>query len=307
MRKLAWLGRREWQVVILGLVASAVLLGIVAITKGTPQSLLVNVAASFLFLTVLRASTLGADEIIGFRRTRFFGAELSRGATVLVYPDFVMNDEVPEILSSQNQQLLYKRAASKYKASRTCRIDLPRAVAANDIQALLYVSSIFDATSGSPNVMEVDSAVIDKCDCSFISFGLSSNDCTHLYLDEAKPPLFDIDDKDPCSDWFVSLRDNTEYRSTKEREFGIIVRHAPAPQDAPSRRWFLVAGVGPAGTTSAAWYLSTHWQQLLRSVGPRNNFVAVISGSTSTDRTAYLAHLLKEEDDGSVESISLNR
>jgi hypothetical protein len=168
-------------------------------------------------------------------------------------------------------------------------------VAANDIQALLYVSSIFEATSDNPNAMEVDHEIIDDCDRSFISFGLSSNDCTHLYLDEATPPLFDIID-DGLGSEFVRLHDGTEFRSTEHRAYGIIVRHAPYLEDAPFRRWFLIAGIGPAGTTCAAWYLSKHWRRLLHLAGPRDNFVAVIAGSPSTDKTAKLAKLLKEEE-----------
>jgi hypothetical protein len=35
---------------------------------------------------------------------------------------------------------------------------------------------------------------------------------------------------------------------------------------------------------------------LLHLAGPRDNFVAVIAGSTSTDKAAKLAKLLKEEE-----------
>ncbi|WP_327352261.1 hypothetical protein [Streptomyces sp. NBC_01304] len=188
-------------------------------------------------------------------RVRFFGDELVHQETTLVYPDFVLHEDVRETLSSHNQQLIYQRPQSRFTGMAVHRIDVPSLVASNDIQSLLYVSSLFDSNADSPNVMLADGKILEDCDRSFISFGLTSNDCTHLYLHDAPNPLFSVVEDDQGSE-YVRLRNGHEYRSTDQRQYGVILHHAPDRDDAPERRWMLVAGLGPVGTTDAGWYLA---------------------------------------------------
>jgi hypothetical protein len=276
-------------------VAIAGALVAVAVRLTSPaQDLVVGIATSVIFATTLDALQGAQQRLINRQRIRFFGAELVRDQTTFVYPDFVMHDDVRTILNSHNQQMLFQRPNSRFKELTVHRIDIPRAVAANDMQALLYVASAFESTIQCPNVMMVDSAIIDDCDRSFISFGLSSNDCTHLYVNEHDSPLFHIVE-DGAGSEFLRLRDGTEFRSTGRREYGMLVRYSPEPTDYPQRRWFLVSGLGPVGTTAAGWYLARHWHNLAERVPPDLNFAAVVSTGVYTDRVPRLEVVLVDE------------
>ena len=153
-------------------------------TRSPIRDILVGVGASFIFVALLDLLLVAQRKTLQRERAGFFGHELVHDRTTLVYPDFVMHDAVCATLKKLNQQMLYQRPASRFPNLTTHRIDMPRAVAANDIEALLYVADTFESTPACPNVMLVDRAVVDQCDRSFISFGLSSNDCTHLYIHE---------------------------------------------------------------------------------------------------------------------------
>jgi hypothetical protein len=255
------------------------------------QDLLVGIATSFVFATLVDVLLVAQGVLLSRDRMRFFGAELVHKETTFVYPNFVLHDDVRLILSSYNQQLIFQRPLSRFTALTVHRIDVPSLVAVNDIQALLYVSSIFDSNMDSPNVMVVDSKILEDCDRSFISFGLSSNDCTHLYLHESSAPLFQVIE-DGAGSEYIKLRSGQEYRSTDRRQYGVIVRHAPDLHEAPQRRWMLVAGLGPVGTTGAGWFLARHWQALSKRVPPECDFVAVISVGSYTDRMPRLQEVL---------------
>jgi hypothetical protein len=246
------------------------------------------------FAAVLDLLVAGQAQLLNRDRLRFFGRELVQQETILVFPDFTMHDEVRKTLQSHNQQMLYQRPQSRFATLTIHRIDIPRAVAANDIQALLYVADGFESTTTCPNVMMVDSAVVDDCDRSFISFGLSSNDCTHLYRHEHSHPLFQIVDDNKGSE-YIRLRNDHEYRSDDRRQYGIILRYSPAPDEYPERRWFICAGLGPVATTGAAWYLSRHWRSLAKVAGRASNFAAMIWVGTYTDRVPHLVEVLLDD------------
>jgi hypothetical protein len=130
-----------------------------------------------------------------------------------------------------------------------------------------------------------------QCDASFISFGLSSNDCTHMYRRRTRgKALFDII-RDGLGSEF--LRVGGEDFATKPGEvcYGIIVRYHPDPEHEPDRVWMLCAGLGERGTTGAAWYLANRWRHLLRRVGDRD-FVAVIEVQPNTDQLSSLKKLV---------------
>ncbi|GAA3372370.1 hypothetical protein GCM10020367_27030 [Streptomyces sannanensis] len=253
--------------------------------------MLIGVATSFVFAAILDLLIVAQQRALNRDRVRFFGEELVHHETTLVYPDFVLHEDIRATLSSHNQQLIFQRPESRFTGLTVHRIDVPSLVASNDIQSLLYVSSIFDSTADCPNVMVVDSKILDDCDRSFISFGLTSNDCTHLYLHDAPSPLFEVVEDDRGSE-FVKLKNGHEFRSTERRQYGLIARHAPDPAEAPSRRWLLVAGLGPVGTTGAGWYLARHWRTLARQVPADRDFVAVLSVGSYTDRTPRLEEVV---------------
>ncbi len=209
---------------------------------------------------------------------------VDRGA-IFVFPDFELAPEVTEAIGHLNPQRLYTKAKRQF-ADTVHRVDLPRAVAANDMEALVYLAGLFEASRGLGFELRSDEHAVHQCDCSFISVGLSSNDCTHLYLSAAERPLFEIV-PDEFDSEFVRLSDGTEFKSGPQRQVGLILRYTPEPGDSPARRWFLVAGVGPIGTIGAARYLSQCWRHLHREVG-QEDFVAVISVLSATERSVRL-------------------
>lgn len=245
-----------------GLGFAAVLYTISLRLDDSHQEVTAGVASSFVFIALVDVLLAIQARLADRARVRFFGRELVRGPTTFVYPDFVLGADAQAALSSYNQQLLFQRPSSPFTALVTHRIDVPRVVAANDIQALLYVSSEFDSTPSRPNIMVTDTEILEDCSRSFISFGFSSNDCTHLYLHESPEALFAVIEDGSGSE-YLRLASGNEYRSTADRQYGVILRYTPDREDFPERRWILVAGVrarweppGPAGTslnTGRSW------------------------------------------------------
>jgi hypothetical protein len=139
--------------------------------------------------------------------------------------------------------------------------------------------------------MVADSKFIEDCDRSFVGFGLSSNDCTHLYLHESRNPLFEIVE-DGQGPEFIRLRNGNEYRSSERRQYGAIVRHIPDAVNAAGRRWVLVTGLGAMAETGAGWYLSQHWRTLAKRIPSKQDFIAVVSVGSYSDRTPRLEEAL---------------
>ncbi|GAA4601907.1 hypothetical protein BJY16_004064 [Actinoplanes octamycinicus] len=277
-----------------GLALSAALFVAAFHARDPIQDMLVGVATSFIFATILDMFITLQNRLADRARVHFFGAELVRKETLMCYPDFVMHDDVRATLGHHNQQMLFQRPHSRFKEVTVHRIDIPRVVAANDIQSLLYVSTAFEARRTCPLIITVDTSIIDDCARSFVSFGLSSNDCTHLYANEHADPLFTIIEDEVGSE-FIRLRNGSEYRSTKRKQYGIILRYAPNPEEFPERRWLLVAGLGPVGTTATGWYLSQHWRQLAGSVPRDKNFIAVLSTGVYTDHAPHLEEICLDD------------
>ena len=267
---------------------------VVAVSLAVPspaKEVLVGIASSFAFATTALLLQTFHRHVIDTARRDFFGDELLDAGPTFAYPDFELAPEVKDLLQGHNSQLLYAKPVRHF-AQTVHRVDLPRAAASNDMEALVHLASLFDASTARPMSIRTDYDVVRHCDCSFLSVGLSSNDCTHLYLTTADVPLFAIVDDDAGSE-FIRLYDGSEFRSTPERQVGVILRYAPEPHDVPSRRWFLVAGLGPLGTIGAAWFITHCWRRLHSDAGPRD-FVAVISIPSATERRVRFEALLQE-------------
>lgn len=258
----------------------------ISLAISTPwREVVVAIGASFIFLTSLLLLQILHRRYFDTVSNAFFGREMIEQGAVFVFPEFVLAPEVLDSLSAHNPQRLF--AKSKKQFSNTVhRVDIPRAVAANDMEALVYLAGLVEASRRGGLELRGDATAVHQCDCSFISVGLSSNDCTHLYLSTAERPLFELV-PDPHDSEFVRLPDGSEFKSDPDRQMGLILRHTPEPRDKPERRWFLVAGVGPVGTIGAAWYLSEKWRHLHHEVGDRD-FVAVISVPSATERSVKL-------------------
>ncbi len=216
----------------------------------------------------------------------FVGPEIARYGAALVYPTFRLTDEVRTAVAGLNEQLLYEKEQSPF--TRMHRIDVPVAAAVNDMRALVYAVDLFQVHLRVSWTLQTDTDAVRDPARSIISFGLSSNDCTHMYLETADSPLFAIV-PDGLGSEFLRLADGSEYRSTAGEQFGIVVRARPFP-DMPDRVWFLVSGLGPLGTPGAAWYLAMNWCELHRRAGAAD-FAAVVKVRRYSEKSAQLQHL----------------
>ncbi len=224
----------------------------------------------------------------------FLGAEMAARGVTLVVPTFELSTRSVDVLGRAGipRQHIFSKHASVFSTAH--RIDVPTAMAENDVRGMLYVMSMIQQHDGISVSIHSDREVVVACDRPYISFGLSSNDCTHLYLESSDEPLFAICDSPPAAGAYLEhleLVDGNHYSSDDHRNIGIIARVRPAPDLHPGRYWFFCAGLGARGTTGASWYLAKHWQTLQERATDRE-FVAVIGVRTFSDQTATLEHLL---------------
>lgn len=229
----------------------------------------------------------------------FFGAEAAIRGTTLVYPTLQLTGPSVEALREAEipQQRRCGRSAGVLAPHR--RIELPILLPENDIRALLYVFSLLQRYTGFPVYFQSDREMVAHFDRPYISFGLTSNECTRRYLASVDFPQFTVRDCPGDNDFYperLELSDGSSYESSRDRNIGIIVRSRPSPERYPGRYRIYCAGLGPRGTPGASWYLANNWSLLQRRVGDRE-FVAVIGVRSYSDKTASLEHLLMASTD----------
>jgi hypothetical protein len=226
----------------------------------------------------------------------FLGAEMTTNGTTLVYPTFELTGPYMDALQAAEipRQHIFGKEAGALPAHR--RIDVPVALPENDVRGLLYVFSLLQRHTSIPTDVQSDRDIVAHCDCPYISFGLTSNDCTRMYLESAERPLFTIRDSAADNGRYLELTDGNRYGSSDDRDIGIIARVRPSPDLHPGRYWIYCAGLGPRGTTGPSWYLANYWSVLQRRASDRE-FVAVIGVRKYSDKTASLEHLLIESTD----------
>lgn len=245
------------------------------------QGALASVSASFVFLVL---TTTIADVKSHYHYLMFksmFGKEAAENQAFLVFPDFVLSAEAKACLASTNPQSIYQKGEKVF--SSDYRVDISRVIADNDLQALVYVAGLFGKVIHQTPALKVDSQMVRQCDASFVSFGLSSNECTHMYQKHAHAKaLFEIVPDGKGSE-FLRVGGEDFITTPGDLHYGVIVRYHPDPEHEPDRVWILCGGLGERGTTGAAWFLSNRWRYLLRQVGNRD-FVALIEVQPNTDR-----------------------
>ncbi|MFI7524427.1 hypothetical protein [Nocardia salmonicida] len=235
-----------------------------------------------------------ADRTVDHDLEAFLGTEMvHRGATLAV-PTFELATRSVEALEAAGiaRQHIFSKRASVFNAAH--RIDVSTALAENDVRGMLYVMSMIEAHNGIAAEIQSDREVVLACDRPYLSFGLSSNDCTHMYLESSEDPIFTIRDsvaRDGPYLEHLELVDGQSYSSSDSRNIGIIARVRPSPDLHPDRFWFFCAGLGSRGTTGASWYLAKHWNTLQQRAA-EHEFVAVVSVRAYSDQTANLEHLL---------------
>ncbi|RMI32688.1 hypothetical protein EBN03_12025 [Nocardia stercoris] len=216
---------------------------------------------------------------------------MTTAGAALVYPTFELSPEAVVAIEAVGipRQHVFGKVNSVFPVAH--RIDVPVALADNDFRALLYVHQLLQRDTRIDTVIVPDHEAVADPDRPLISFGLSSNDVTHMVL-ELPNPMFSVENATRGNEFleYVQLADGRVFSSSYQRNVGLIVRLRPSPQLYPHRWWFLCAGLGPRGTSGAAWLLATHWRMLQQRVGD-NQFVAVISCRTFSDQTTVLEHL----------------
>lgn len=177
-------------------------------------------------------------------------------------------------------QEIYSKRATYFLSP--FHIDVPCCVAANDIEALLYVAVLFGDINRRAPPLRTDGDAINRTEDSFISFGFTSNCCTHMYIEHsADRALFRVKaaPEDQRYEDFIEVEGKDgrllTFKSDNKFEVGLIVKYRPDQEDFPEKVWMLCAGVGPRATIGAAWYLCTRWLKLYKYVG-EHDFLAVI-------------------------------
>ncbi|MFD7846423.1 hypothetical protein ACFV4K_26200 [Nocardia sp. NPDC059764] len=233
---------------------------------------------------------LGTDIELG----EFLGAEMITSGITLVYPTFEVPlrpvqacraAEVPHRCTLGNKVRAF---AADYRSDAL--VVLPQ----KEVRGLLYVFSVLQRHTAISIEIRGDRDIVADSDHPYISFGLTCNDCTRMYLESVERPLFTINSigADGGSHFEqLELADGRRYDSSTDHNVGFIARVRPSPDLHPGRYWIFCAGLGPRGTAAASWYLANSWSLLQRRAGDRE-FVAVVGVGENSDGAAHLEHIL---------------
>lgn len=257
------------------------------------KDIMSGISASFVFLFVIEVVQAGLRDASKVRFRRFFGKHALNGEMDFVYPDFVLSPEVRKLIKNHNPQMIYQKPDSKFPQIH--RIDIPRAIADNDVRALVYMVALFGEICKNTPPIKVDTVAVSNPKRSFVSFGLSSNDCTHMYLQRDSKPFFELVPDEKGSE-FLRIIDELgkpqDFASSQTTYFGLIVKYHPDPEEHPDCVWFFCAGLGPNGTTGASWYLANKWRKLYEKVD-KNDFVAIVKTQHYSDSETTLEVIQK--------------
>lgn len=250
------------------------------------QGILASICSSFVFLLVLHASHLFLDTRQKRMFRAFFGDLTESSQAVFVYPDFELTTPATKALTNLTDPI-YRKRSTHYPGSRF--IDVPQIVASNDLLAIVIMATRLGRLLGdSPKILTDGQACVDPTK-SLMSFGLTSNAITDLYLKTDLEPLFRIEDN--VVDPKIVLTCNGEevkYCRNDVEQYGIILRYRPDPIHYPMTYWFICGGLAAAGTPAAAWNLSHNWRQYHERFADED-FVVILK--TSNDVLSYVNSL----------------
>lgn len=260
------------------------------------QALMAGIATSFVFTFIFDSFEVYLQRLDKRHFRGFFSEAAISQRLYLVYPTFILSNEVRDILRSHNAQLIYQKFEPKF--SQVYRVDVPHAVAENDLHALVYLVGLFGDVCKKAPPIRVDLEAVTHSNDSFISLGLSSNECTHMYLQHCVKPMFEIVPDGNGSEYLAYIDtkgQKREFKSTSNVYYAIILKYHPDPEEEPDRHWFLCAGLGPNGTSGAAWYLANRWRHLYRKIGT-SDFIAIIKVQHYSDSDSSLVDIRKRDD-----------
>jgi hypothetical protein len=262
--------------------AAAITLAIVLGGQPGLQGIFESLAASGLVATIARVLLLWTTYVRRRRFREFFGNDALRNRMCLVYPDFRLSLEAESILrqASFDLQKIYEKPSNVFPQPH--RVDIPSIVASNDMESLLQIAAMFgEILQKTPPVRSDAHAVANSTD-SFISFGFSSNDCTHMFLEACHQAIFRVMEEPAPTRYGEYIEfdgpdgKQRTYRSNDKAEIGIIVKYRPKFDTASDTVWLVCAGIGPKATTGAAYYLARHWQSLYEQVDAKE-FICILS------------------------------
>lgn len=264
---------------VLSICLAVIFFGLAIAYDVAPWSdLFLGMATSFVFLAVTNI-LVRLQSWWSYRRIRnFFGSEIASSGILLAYPDFEHSPEASRALGDVKD--IWQRPESIPSRGlpfpqHRFPIQFQRAVAANDIQALLLFASTVKQVSSVSAALIEDRSVWENPKRSFAAAGLTTNHCVMLYLITDNHPLLSIDEQSGHP--IVHLAGGPTLVDDDMREFGLILRFAPDPKSNRQRRWWLLAGLEIAGTPAAAYYLHSHWKELEALTDSESDMLAVVS------------------------------
>jgi hypothetical protein len=275
---------------------------------------------------ILVTTTYLFDLIVNSDRRRmrlFFGEELVKGRTMLVYPDFELENNAEAPVADGGRS--HVRRPVNPRSSVPCEYSthFKFALSLEDTLALNHLSEVLPTSSTERHLLVDDrEALHHYANRSFVSFGLGSNDVTR-YLYCERLGLASMFRTERCGTFEriivhqnLAAVSTNEVKSKKLRPivhenwgeqrafphasedehtvYGLIVRHTPAPVLQPTRRWFICGGTRGEGTLLAGFFLSRHWNVLRQLVNnDKDDFIAIVScppGGVKCASLCFLAH-----------------
>lgn len=245
------------------------------------RNILTAIGASFLFVLALDGIMWGIRISQRRRFHKFFGGYKK---IKLVYPDFILSEKSLAAIDSVEQMGVYAKKNPRFTGKYF--IDLPHAVAANDLQGAVIIAPIIGMHVNYSLDLIADGEAVTECENSLISFGLTSNDITYLYLASTDNPLFQINDEDGVT--CISIKNKhgyvKDFGQDESSQHGIILKHTPYPKTHPDIVWFICGGLKAAGTPAAAWHLAHNWNKY-HDLYAERDFLIIFK--TSNEIAAY--------------------
>ena len=159
------------------------------------------------------------------------------------------------------------RFLKRFHDSRTVAVAGPtgRIVGDCEIRAISYLASSLGRFRRNALAVAADAEAFARLKRTFVALGSpSSNEITDLALREPANTLlrFGQDNEGTHIEHLPTKRKLRGFLPPIRRDYGIVLKIPNARF--PGHHFFVCAGLGEWGTSGAAWYLATKWDQLPR-------------------------------------------
>jgi hypothetical protein len=251
-----------------------------------------------LILWLLQREYLRSHNIfIRLRLAKVIGGVAALEHVSVVYPAFEIDPELLAAVPFTHREYRYVKRRPIYGYKRA---DVPVVAAENDVRAMIAISNLVaDHGLASVSVHMDGDFVSSDIKGSFISFGLSSNECTHHYLAGCEligeQPLFSIFEEQ--DEEIIRLFDGTELRVENTKGFirhpGVFVKYTPKTEN-PDICWIFVLGMGAPATPGICYWLQDNWSDLSRlaTATGTSQFIAVFYTDSFADSSTRLSRFI---------------